>query len=104
MKEIKLLANLCLLELIEEETRGGIIVPENQRATNFGIVRGVGEGKKTRKGVTIPMEVKVGDRVMISPNGGRRDIIVDEKKCWLIDQDNLLAVMLEGEAECCQKP
>ncbi len=99
MKEIKLLANLCLLELIEEETRGGLFLPEGARATNFGIVRGVGEGKKTRKGVTIPMEVKVGDRVMISPNGGRRDIIVDEKKCWLIDQDNILAIMTEWDAD-----
>lgn len=95
MNTINLLKNLCLIELIEEETRNGFIVPDKYKETPFGIVRGIGKGKTKRSGVVEPIPLKIGDKVIISENGGRRPLELDGKSYWLIDADNILATMGE---------
>jgi len=49
----------------EKVTEGGIVIPGDARCdiAAYGQVVAVGSGRTTRKGVTIPPEVAVGDRV-----------------------------------------
>lgn len=98
MNSITPLKNLVLIEIVTEDTRNGFVIPEQYKERNFGIVKAVGPGKKTKKNHVIPIPLKVGDKVLISDSGGRREIEIEGKPMWLIDADNLLGVFVEGEA------
>ena len=72
----------------EEVTKGGIVLPENSKEKNQEAeVVAVGPGKLSEDGKRIPLEVKVGDRVIyakfvgveIKSNGEEYLIINGEK-------------------------
>ena len=46
-----------------------VITSPAEQAKNIGVVYAVGEGRQLKSGVRIPMEVKVGDRIMFNPSG-----------------------------------
>jgi co-chaperonin GroES (HSP10) len=91
------LRNLVLLEIVEESTRSGFAIPDQYKERNFGIIRAIGSGKETKKGVTVPISLHLGDKVIISDSGGRREIVLEGKSYWLIDSDNLLGIMEDEE-------
>jgi len=54
-----------------EKTASGLLlsVGPSEEPKNIGIAFAVGEGRQLKSGVRIPMEVKVGDRIMFNPGG-----------------------------------
>lgn len=66
-----------------EELIRGIILPDRGKLTNYGTVLKVGPGRKNRKGVVMPMELKVGDTVYIA-NLGRCDFVKNDEDRYLI--------------------
>ena len=54
----------------EKTSSGLLIMADNnaEEAKNIGIAFAVGEGRQLRSGVRIPMDVKVGDKIMFNPN------------------------------------
>ncbi len=55
----------------EEKTAGGIIIPDTAKEKpQEGKVIAVGPGTKTEDGKIIPMDVKVGDRVLFGKWSG----------------------------------
>ena len=60
-----------LIEVLDgsEKTAGGIIIPGSSRKTSEGKVVAVGGGAKTEDG-KIPMDVKVGDKVLFGKWSG----------------------------------
>ena len=54
----------------EKSASGLLIMADNNadEAKNIGIAFAVGEGRQLRSGVRIPMDVKVGDKIMFNPN------------------------------------
>jgi len=54
-----------------EQTKSGLLVlrSETDQPKNIGTVYAVGEGRQLKSGVRVPMEVKVGDRIMFNPSG-----------------------------------
>lgn len=54
-----------------EQTKSGLLVikSETDQPKNIGTVYAVGEGRQLKSGVRVPMEVKVGDRIMFNPGG-----------------------------------
>lgn len=55
----------------EEKTKGGIILPDTAKEKpQEGEVVAVGPGRMTDDGKRIPMDLKVGDRVIYSKYGG----------------------------------
>lgn len=54
-----------------EKTASGLlmIANEDDDSKNIGTVVLVGEGRQLRSGVRVPMDVKVGDKVMYNPGG-----------------------------------
>ena len=58
-----------LIEVLDssEKTAGGIIIPDTaQEKPQEGKVVAVGGGAKTEDGKKIPMDVKVGDKVLLA--------------------------------------
>jgi chaperonin GroES len=55
-----------------EKTLSGLLImanSEDESSKNIGTVVLVGEGRQLRSGVRVPMEVKIGDKVMYNPGG-----------------------------------
>jgi chaperonin GroES len=69
----------------EEMTRGGIVLPDTAKEKpQEGEVMAVGPGRLDEDGDTIPMTVKVGDRVIYAKYAGTEIEIEGEDKKWLI--------------------
>ncbi len=55
---------------VEEKTPGGIIIPDTAKdKPQEGKVVAVGSGARDEAGKLIPLDVKVGDRVLFGKNG-----------------------------------
>ena len=93
----KPLADRVLIKTEQEVTKtaGGIIIPETaeSRDTKIGIVVSVGEGVYTNDGVKIPMQVKVGDKVMMPFAGSAQKVKVGDEDFLLFREQELLMVI-----------
>lgn len=78
----------------EEKTASGIIIPDTAKKEKpeRGEVVAVGEGKRTDKGETIPMRVKVGDTVVFSKYG-YDEVTIDEQEYYIVSESNILAII-----------
>lgn len=56
----------------ETQTKGGIMLPENQTKTHNGTVVAVGTGARSRDGDFYKPVLKVGDKVMLPEYGGNK--------------------------------
>ncbi|MCS7180506.1 MAG: co-chaperone GroES [bacterium] len=79
----------------EEKTKGGIILPDTAKEKpQEGKVVAVGKGKVNEKGELVPMEVKVGDKVLYGKYSGT-EVTVDEKQYIILREDDILAIVEE---------
>ena len=87
-------ARVLVEPVAEQETkRGGIIIPDSAKEKpTEAIVRAVGPGEVDEKGNRIPLEVKTGDRVLISKYGGT-EVKIDNKEYKVLSKDDILAVV-----------
>ncbi len=77
----------------EEQTRGGIVLPENaKKKANRGFVEAVGDGKILDDGSRGPMQVKAGDEVLFTEYAGD-EIKLDEEDRLIIRESDILAVI-----------
>lgn len=56
----------------ETQTKGGIMLPENQAKTHNGTVVAVGNGARNREGDFYKPVLKPGDKVMLPEYGGNK--------------------------------
>ena len=84
--------------LEEKETvKGGIIIPDTAKEKpQEGEVIAAGAGK-IEKGVRVPLDVKVGDRVLFGKYSGS-EIKVDDEDYLILREDEILA-KLSGAAK-----
>ncbi len=76
----------------EEMTASGIVLPDTaQEKPQEGKVVAVGDGK-TEDGKKVPLEVKVGDKVIYSKYGGT-EVKVKGDKYLILRQDDILAIV-----------
>ena len=77
--------------LEEKETvKGGIIIPDTAKEKpQEGEVVAVGSGRR-EKGELIPLDVKVGDRILFGKYSGN-DIKVDDEELLILKEDEILA-------------
>lgn len=77
----------------EEKTPGGIIIPDTAKEKpQEGEIVAVGPGKTDRDGKRIPMEVKVGDRVLFSRYAGT-EVKIDGEEHLMMREDDILCVL-----------
>ena len=93
--KLKPLGGRVIVEPIEQEemTPGGIILPETAKEKpQEGKVLAAGPGERNEKGERVPMELKVGDKVLFAKYSGS-DIKMDGKKLLIMRESDILAVV-----------
>ncbi len=74
----------------EEKTKGGIIIPDTAKEKpQEGKVIAVGKGKVTEGGKVIPLDVKVGDRILFGKYSGTEVKIEGEEHLIMREEDIL---------------
>ena len=89
-----------LIKRIEEKEsiKGGIIIPDSAKEKpQEGEVIAAGAGKVNDKGERIPLDVKVGDRVLFGKYSGT-EIKVEDEDYLILREDEILA-KLAGQAK-----
>lgn len=77
----------------EEQTKGGIIIPDSAKETPAeGEVVAVGPGKKDDKGKVIPVDLKVGDHVMFRKYAGD-DIKLEGVAHLILGEDDIIGII-----------
>jgi chaperonin GroES len=77
----------------EEMTKSGIILPDTAKERpQEGEVMAVGTGRVLEDGRVIPLEVKVGDRVLFSKYGGTEFKLGNEEYI-ILREDDILAIL-----------
>jgi len=82
-----------IVEKEEKGKKGGIIIPDTAKEKPMeSLVVAVGVGKTDDDGKRIPLEVKKGDRVLVSKYGGT-ELKLDGKDYRIFNGDDVLAVI-----------
>ena len=93
--KLRPLQDRILVKRIEEEskTAGGIFIPDTAKEKpQKGEIVAVGHGKKTEEGKVIPIDVKVGDKVLFGKYSGT-EIKVEGQEYLIMREDDILGVM-----------
>ncbi|MDH7600664.1 MAG: co-chaperone GroES [Armatimonadota bacterium] len=88
----------------EEMTAGGIVLPDSAKEKpQEGDVIAVGPGTQLSSGKKVPMDVKVGDRVIYGKYAGT-EVKVGTEEYVILRQDDVLAILeTEKKQSCCCK-
>lgn len=92
---IRPLHDRVLVKRLEESEAkiGGIIVPDTAKEKpQQAEVIGVGNGKLLETGERVPLDVKVGDRILFGKYSGS-DIKIGDKEYLILREDEILAVL-----------
>jgi len=80
----------------EEKTKGGIIIPDTAKEKpQEGKVIAVGKGKVTEEGKLIPMDVKVGDKILFGKYSGS-EIKIGGEEHLIMREEDILGI-IEGK-------
>jgi chaperonin GroES len=93
--KFKPLHDRLLLEplLAETKTKSGIIIPDTaQEKPQQGKVVAVGAGKRLEDGRLIPMDVKVGDKVIYGKWSGT-EVKLDGKDHVILKEEDLFGIL-----------
>ena len=81
----------------EEKTKSGIVLPDTAKEKpQEGIVQAVGTGRILDNGAKVPMELKVGDKVLYAKYAGN-EFKLDEIEYLIIAEKDVLAVVPNGK-------
>ena len=77
----------------KEEVKGGIIIPDTAKEKPMeGKVVAAGSGRIDKTGKPIPMQVKVGDKVLIGKYAGT-EVKIDEIEHVIVKEDEVLGIV-----------
>ncbi len=81
-------------EDLRKKLPSGIILPEtiDKEKPAQGKVVSVGPGKRDDRGVVVPVEVQVGDRIVFSKYG-YDEVSINDEEYYIISESNVLAVI-----------
>jgi chaperonin GroES len=80
----------------EEKTKGGIIIPDTAKEKpQEGKVIAVGKGKVTEEGKVIPLDVKVGDKILFGKYSGS-EIKIGGEEHLIMREEDILGI-IEGK-------
>jgi chaperonin GroES len=83
----------------EAKTAGGIIIPDTaQEKAQQGKVIAVGPGGRDESGKLIPIDVKIGDRILFSKWSGT-EVKIDGIEYLIIKESDIMGVLVEAEAK-----
>jgi chaperonin GroES len=92
--KLKPLGDRVVLKIVEQEekTRGGILLPDTAKEKpQKGEVLAVGSGKMLETGEKIPLDVKVGDKVIFGRYSGT-EVKIEGDEYLIVSERDILAV------------
>ena len=97
MSKIKIrpLHDRLVVKRVEEETttKGGIIIPDTAKEKPLeGKIVAAGTGKILENGTKIPLDVKVGDKVLFGKYAGT-EIKIDGEEYLMMREEDILGVI-----------
>ena len=95
MMKLKPLHDRIAVEAVEqdEKTVGGIIIPDTAKEKPIqGMVVAVGEGAKDEQGKRIPMDIKVGDKILYGKWSGT-EVEVNGKKVLIMKESDVMGIL-----------
>ena len=95
MLKVRPLHDRLLVRRIEEKetAKGGIIIPDTAKEKpQQGEVLAVGNGKILENGTKLPLDVKVGDKILFGKYSGT-EIKIDGEEVLILREDEVLAVL-----------
>ena len=93
--KIRPLHDRILVERLEEQEvkKGGIIIPDTAKEKpQEAKVIAVGNGKVTDDGKKLPLDVKVGDRILFGKYSGS-EVKIDDKEYLILREEDVLAIL-----------
>ena len=96
--KIRPLHDRVIVKRIEEERKsaGGIVIPDTAaEKPDQGEVLAVGPGKKNEDGKLVPVDVKVGDKILFGKYSGT-EVKVDGEELVVMREEDVMAV-IEGK-------
>ncbi|HEV3248563.1 MAG TPA: co-chaperone GroES [Beijerinckiaceae bacterium] len=83
----------------EEKTKGGIIIPDAAREKpQEGEIIAVGPGGRDESGKLVPLDVRVGDRVLFGKWSGT-EVKLDGEELLIMKEADLMGVLEAGDAK-----
>jgi chaperonin GroES len=77
----------------EEKTKGGIIIPDSAKEKpSQGEITGVGPGGRDEAGKLIPIDLKVGDRVLFGKWSGT-EVKIDGEDVLIMKESDIMGVL-----------
>ena len=77
----------------KESKRGGIIIPDSAKEKpQEGIIAACGKGRTTPEGKLIPLDVKVGDKILYGKYSGS-EIKLNDEEYMMMSQDDILGIL-----------
>jgi len=95
MMKVRPLHDRLLVRRIEESetAKGGIIIPDTAKEKpQKGEVLAIGNGKILENGTKLPLDVKVGNKILFGKYTGT-DIKIDGEEVLILREDEVLAVL-----------
>ena len=75
------------------KSKGGIVLPDTaQEKPQEGKIVAVGKGKVTEEGKVLPMEVKVGDKILYGKYSGT-EVTVDNEEYVVLHESDILGIV-----------
>jgi chaperonin GroES len=93
--KIRPLHDRIIVKRLEEErkTASGIVIPDTAaEKPDQGEVKAVGKGKKNDEGKIIPLDVKVGDRVLFGKYSGQT-VKVEGDELLVMREEDIMGVV-----------
>ena len=90
-----------VIQRIEAEAKsaGGIIIPDTaQEKPQQGRVTAVGPGGRDESGKLIPVDVKVGDRILFGKWSGT-EVKIEGVEYLIMKESDIMGVLVEAEAK-----
>ena len=86
----------------KENMQGGLYIPDSAKEKpQEGEVVAVGKGKRLEDGKVVPLDVKVGDRILFGKYSGS-DIKLDNEEYLIMREDEVLGI-LDGQPKVAKK-
>jgi chaperonin GroES len=82
----------------EAKTAGGIIIPDTaQEKPQQGKVIAIGPGGRDESGRLVPIDVKVGDRILFGKWSGT-EVKIDGVEYLIVKESDIMGVLIDAEA------
>lgn len=93
--KIRPLGDRVVIQPLEalEKSKGGIVLPDTAKEKpQEGKIVAVGKGKVTEEGKVLPMEVKVGDKILYGKYSGT-EVTVDNEEYVVLHESDILGIV-----------